>query len=350
MGSIFTSVIGNLPYFIMAILAFSLLVIIHELGHFAMAKLNGVKVHEFSLGMGPKLFGIKGKETEYLIKAFPIGGYVKMEGEDDGSKDPRAFNNKTPGQKLSIVSAGAIMNLILAVVLFTIVGAVEGGSVLPVVGEVVTDSPAMKAGILVGDKITKVNSDNIKSWDDFIIEMSTNKGESLNLEVSRDSKVQQLVLKPLKDEKEKKFIIGIRVSNVREKLNLGESAAYGFNQTVTTAKQTFGFFGSLFKGEVSANDVGGPISIIRISGKAAEMGLTSLMMLTAMLSVQLGIFNIIPFPALDGGWIFILLLEIISGKKLNEKKVAFVNYIGFMFLMALMVLIVLKDIINPMKF
>lgn len=343
------SIIGNLPYFIMAILAFSLLVIIHELGHFTLAKLNGVKVHEFSLGMGPKLFGIKGKETEYLIKAFPIGGYVKMEGEEEGSNDPRAFNNKTAGQKLSIVSAGAIMNLILAVVLFAIVGAVEG-YVLPVIGEVVPGSPAMKAGILVGDKITKVNSVNIERWDDFLSEMSVNKGESLNIEVSRDSKVQQLLLKPLMDEKENKFIIGIRVSNVREKMNLGESVIYGFNQTVSTAKQTFGFFGSLFKGQVSANDVGGPISIIRISGKAAEMGITSLMMLTAMLSVQLGIFNIIPFPALDGGWIFILLFEIISGKKLNESKVATANYIGFMFLMALMVLVVLKDIISPLKF
>jgi regulator of sigma E protease len=343
------SIIGNLPYFIMAILAFSLLVIIHELGHFTLAKLNGVKVHEFSLGMGPKLFGIKGKETEYLIKAFPIGGYVKMEGEEEGSNDPRAFNNKTAWQKLSIVSAGAIMNLILAVVLFAIVGAVEG-YVLPVIGEVVPNSPAMKAGILVGDKITKVNSVNIERWDDFISEMSTNKGESLNIEVVRDSKVEQLLLNPLKDQKENKFIIGIRVSNVREKMNLGESAIYGFNQTVSTAKQTFGFFGSLFKGKVSANDVGGPISIIRISGKAAEMGITSLMMLTAMLSVQLGIFNIIPFPALDGGWIFILLFEIISGKKLNENKVATANYIGFMFLMALMVLVVLKDIISPLKF
>lgn len=343
------NIIANLPYFIMAILAFSLLVIIHELGHFALAKFNGVKVHEFSLGMGPKLFGIKGKETEYLIKAFPIGGYVKMEGENDESNDPRAFNNKTPGQKLSIVSAGAIMNFILAIVLFAIIGAVDG-YISPVIGEVVPNSPAMKAGILVGDKITKVNSVNIERWDDFLGEMSTNKGESLNIEVTRDSKAQKLLLKPLKDEKENKFIIGIRVSNIREKMSLGESVVYGFDQTATSARQIFDFFGSLFKGKVSVNDVGGPISIIRISGKAAQMGLTSLMMLTAMLSVQLGIFNIIPFPALDGGWIFILLFEIISGKKLNESKVAAVNYIGFMCLMALMVLIVLKDIISPMKF
>ncbi len=125
---------------------------------------------------------------------------------------------------------------------------------------------------------------------------------------------------------------------------------YGFNQTISTAKQTFGFFGTLFKGKVSADDVGGPISIIRISTKAAQTGVTNLMMFTAMMSVQLGIFNIIPFPALDGGWIFILLFEIISGKKLDDKKVGVINYIGFMILMALMVVVVIKDIVSPLKF
>ena len=344
-----SSIIANIPYFIMAILAFSLLIIIHELGHFTLAKLNGVKVHEFSLGMGPKLFGIKGKETEYLIKAFPIGGYVKMEGEDTGSNDPRAFNNKTPLQKLSIVSAGAIMNLILAVVLFIIVGASEG-YILPIIGEVVPNSPAMQAGIKAGDEITKVNKVKVDRWDQALNEIYTSKGESMNIEIIRDSKVEKITLVPVKNVKENRFMIGIGVSGVEKKLNFGESVSYGFNQTISTAKQTFGFFGSLFKGQVSANDVGGPISIIKISGKAAQAGLTKLMFFTALLSVQLGIFNIIPFPALDGGWIFILLFEIISGKKLDENKVGTVNYIGFMILMALMVLVVIKDIVSPIKF
>jgi regulator of sigma E protease len=344
-----SSIISNIPYIIMAILAFSLLVIIHELGHFTLAKLNGVKVHEFSLGMGPKLFGIKGKETEYLIKAFPIGGYVKMEGEESGSDDPRAFNNKTPWQKLSIVSAGAIMNLILAVVLFAFVGASEG-YILPIIGEVSPNSPAMNAGVQVGDKITKVNKVNIDRWDEFLNQIYTSKGESMSMTIVRNSKVKEISLKPIKDAKENRYMVGIRVSGEEKKLNFGEAVIYGFNQTISTAKQTFGFFGSLFKGQVSANDVGGPISIIRLSGKAAQAGFTKLMFLTALLSVQLGIFNIIPFPALDGGWIFILLFEIISGKKLDEKKVGAVNYIGFMILMAVMVLVVIKDIVSPIKF
>ena len=349
MSSALTSFIVNIPYFIMAILAFSLLIIVHELGHFMLAKLNGVKVHEFSLGMGPKLFGIKGKETEYLIKAFPIGGYVKMEGEDSKSEDPRSFANKTPAQKLSIVSAGAIMNLILAVVLFIIVGASEG-YILPIIGQVVPNSPAMHAGIKVGDKITKINKAKIDRWDQALMEIYASKGESMNIDLVRNSKAEEITLKPVKDVKENRFIIGIVVSGVEKKLNFVESVNYGFNQTISTAKQTFGFFGSLFKGQVSANDVGGPISIIKISGKAAQAGLTKLMFFTALLSVQLGIFNIIPFPALDGGWIFMLLFEIISGKKLDENKVGTVNYIGFMILMALMVVVVIKDIVSPIKF
>jgi len=342
-----SNIIANIPYFIMAILAFSLLIIIHELGHFTLAKLNGVKVHEFSLGMGPKLFGIKGKETEYLIKAFPIGGYVKMEGEDEGSNDPRAFNNKTPLQKLSIVSAGAIMNFILAIVLFSIVGASQG-KILPIIGEVIPSGAAMKAGMQVGDKITKVNKVTIDKWDQFINEISVSKGENINIEIVRDSKVKTFSLKPIKNEKENRFMIGI--SGQLKKLNFGETVSYGFAQTGNTATQIFAFFGTLFHGKVSVNDVGGPISIIRISTMAAQSGIINLMMLTAMLSVQLGIINIIPFPALDGGWIFILLFEIISGKKLDDKKVGAVNYIGFMLLMALMVFVVLKDIISPLKF
>ncbi|MBU3189251.1 RIP metalloprotease RseP [Clostridium bowmanii] len=342
-----SNIIANIPYFIMAILAFSLLIIIHELGHFTLAKLNGVKVHEFSLGMGPKIFGIKGKETEYLIKAFPIGGYVKMEGEDEGSNDPRAFNNKTPLQKLSIVSAGAIMNFVLALVLFAIVGASEG-YIVPIIGEVVPDGAAMKAGMQVGDKITKVNSVSIDKWDQFINEIYSSKGENVNIEIVRNSKVKTFSLKPIKNVKENRFMIGI--GGTQKKMNFGEVVSYGFNQTFDTTKQIFAFLGNLVHGQVSANDVGGPISIIRVSTRVAQAGLTNLMMLTAMLSVQLGILNVIPFPALDGGWIFILLFEIISGKKLDDKKVGFVNYIGFMLLMALMVFVVLKDIVSPMKF
>lgn len=340
-------IVKNIPYIIMALLAFSVLVIIHELGHFTLAKLNGVKVEEFSLGMGPKLFGIKGKETEYLIKAFPIGGYVKMIGEEGESADPRAFANKTPLQRLSIVAAGPIMNIILAIVLFAIVGGSKGIPV-PIVDQLVNNAPAMMVGIKPGDKIVKVNDKNIKTWDEFTQLFVVSKGEVMKIQLLRDSKVKNVEVKPVKNTKTNRYMIGIAPKE--SKLNFTESVKYGFNQTGFMVKETFGFFGKLFKGKVSSNEVGGPVTIIKVSGMAAKAGVMNLVLFTAFLSVQLGIFNIIPFPALDGGWICILLFQIITGKKLDDNKVGMINYIGFIILMSLMVLVTLKDIISPVKF
>ncbi len=343
------SLIRNMPYFIMALLAFSLLIIIHELGHFIMAKVNGVKVLEFSLGMGPKIFGIKGKETEYLIKALPIGGYVKMYGEEDDVTvvDNRAFANKSSFQKLTIVAAGPIMNFVLAIVLFAMVGGLQGHAtnIIDKVGE---NSPAMEIGIKAGDKITEVNGKKVTTWEDFLNEVITGEGNPLNMTVERNNEKIALTLTPVKDEALNRYIIGISSKVVNP--NFIQSISYGFNQTTSTIRQTFGFFGQLFQGKLSADDVGGPISIIKISGRAAEQGVLTLLTFISYLSVQLAIFNIIPFPALDGGWIFLLLFQIITGKEVDKEKVATINYFGFLILMGVMVLVLLKDIIHPIQF
>jgi regulator of sigma E protease len=337
----------NLIYILGAILAFSVLVIVHELGHFLLAKLNGVKVEEFSLGMGPKLFGIKGKETEYLIKAFPVGGYVKMLGEEEKVSDARSFSSKTPSQKLSIIAAGPIMNFILAIVLFSVIGSIRGFAV-PVVDSVDQDKPAYTAGIQKGDKIISVNNKKIKTWDDFFTEVYMADGNSLNIKVSRESSIKSVDVVPVKDAAENRYIVGIRPLLV-ENPTIGQSASYGFTQTNSIVKQTFGVLKTLFTGKASAGDFGGPITIIKVSTKAAEQGLIPLMAFAAYLSVQLAIFNVIPFPALDGGWIFLLLFEIITRKKIDDNKIGVINYIGFAILMALMVVVVIKDILYPIK-
>lgn len=343
------TIISNIPYIIMALLAFSLLIIGHEFGHFILAKINGVKVLEFSLGMGPKLFGIKGKETEYLIKLFPIGGYVKMYGEEDDvtTADPRAFGSKTSFQKLTIVSAGAIMNIILAVVLFSISGGIQGHST-NTIAEVSKDSPAMVAGIKSGDKIIETNGKLITTWEDFLNEVLSGEGKPIDMKVERNGEKLSFNIKPIIDEAQNKYIIGIKTKIVKP--NFVQSISHGLNQTGSMARQTIAFFGQLFKGNVGANDVGGPITIIKVSGQAAKAGIGTLLFFTAYLSVQLAIFNIIPFPALDGGWIFLLLFQIITGKEVDKEKVATINYYGFLALMALMVLVLIKDIINPIQF
>lgn len=341
-------ILGHI-YIIYAILAFSILIFWHELGHFIFAKLNGVKVEEFSLGMGPKLFGVKGKETEYVIKALPIGGYVKMLGEEGECVDERAFSNKSPKQKLSIVAAGPIFNIILAVILFSILISIRG-NLVPIVSKIEANSPAMHAGITVGDEIKKVNNDKIGTWNDFLAIMAQNKGETLDIELVREEETKNIAVTPelTKQNDRDTYIIGVWPTAVKP--GIMESVGYGVKETGSFVKQTFGFFGTLFKGKAKLAEVGGPVTIIKVSGKMAKAGLINLIFFTAFLSVQLGIFNIIPFPALDGGWIFMLLFEIITGKKLDDDKVGTINYIGFMILMGLMVLVTLKDILYPIKF
>lgn len=335
-------------YIIGAILAFSILVIVHELGHFTLAKANGVKVEQFSVGMGPKLVGIKGKETEYLIKLLPIGGYVKMLGDEGKSNDPRAFNNKSPLRKLSIVTAGPIANFILAVVLFGIIGGVRGYQ-LPIVDKVMENTPAATAGLKSGDKIIKIDNKKISSWDEVTMEISSMKGSSFKLAYLRDNKVHEVSLTPVINKEENRLMIGIYAQYIKNP-NVLQCASYGFTEVKFMIKETGNFFKTLFAGKASMNDFGGPVSIIRFSGEAAKAGIMSLTFFAAYLSIQLAIFNIIPFPALDGGYIFIFLYEFISGRKVDEEKIGIVNYIGFALLMTLMVLVTIKDILYPIKF
>lgn len=337
----------NIVYILGAILAFSVLIIVHELGHFTLAKLNGVKVEEFSLGMGPKLFGIKGKETEYLIKALPIGGYVKMLGEEESVSDKRAFSSKSAVRRLSIIAAGPLMNFFLAIVLFAFIGFLRGFAI-PVVDRVEDNMPAYTAGFLQGDKILSINDKKIKTWDDFYTEVYLTNGQNLNIKIDRNGELKNISVTPVKDTKENRYIVGI-YPKLLEKPGIAKSISYGITQTETIISQTFGVLKTLFTGKASASDIGGPITIIKVSTKAAEQGIIPLMAFAAYLSVQLAIFNVIPFPALDGGWIFILLLEIITRRKIDDNKIGIVNYIGFAILMALMVVVVFKDIFYPIK-
>lgn len=333
-------------YILGALVAFSILVIGHEFGHFTAAKLNGVKVEEFSLGMGPKLFSIKGKETEYLIKALPIGGYVKMYGEEgEECTDIRAFSSKSPLQKLSIVAAGPIMNLIMAILFFAITSRIMG-YVIPKIDRIQYNSPAMHAGIKKGDELIKFNDEKVSSWTDFQIKMSKVKGEKVNIGVKRGNEELNFYILP--KESEGRYMIGVVPTVVKP--NLGQMLKSGVDQTVDITKQTFFFFKSLFTGKFNKNEVGGPITIIKVSVKVASKGVVQLVYFMALLSVQLGIFNLIPFPALDGGWIFILLIQIITGKKISEDRIAQINYIGFIILISLMILVTIKDIVNPIQF
>ncbi|HEY5575931.1 MAG TPA: M50 family metallopeptidase, partial [Clostridiaceae bacterium] len=226
-------------YIIYAILAFSILIIIHELGHFTMAKLNNVKVEEFSLGMGPKIVSKQGKETNYMIKAFPIGGYVKMLGEQDQSEDPRAFNNKSSLQKLSIIIAGPIMNLLLGILLFAIIASSKGYAA-PIISSLLPDQPAQTAGLQAGDELLKVDGAKILTWEDFVTKIYTSKGKTLQVTYSRNNAVSTVEMTPVLDAELNRYVVGIYPTAVTSP-NILQSARYGFIETWSLTKQTFGF-------------------------------------------------------------------------------------------------------------
>ncbi|MCY6958260.1 M50 family metallopeptidase [Clostridium brassicae] len=327
---------------LIVIIAFSILVIIHELGHFTLAKLNGVKVEEFSIGMGPKLFGIQGKETLYAFRAVPIGGYVRMLGEEGDSTDERAFSNKSPSQRLSIVAAGPIMNFILAIVLFAVVTGFTGYSV-PIVSKIIPNSPAMEAGIKPGDKIVEVNKHNISTWEDFKTEVAIAKGSQLNMRVLRGEEEKSFLITPEKN------LVGIYATTI-ENPGILKSIKQGFKQTTSTIKQTILSLGMIFKGKASKDDIGGPVTILRVTWQISKAGLLNLIAFSAFISVQLGIFNLLPFPALDGFWIFVSLYQIITRKQVDKDKIGIINTVGFALLLLLMVLVTIKDVMYPIKF
>ena len=335
-------------YIVLAILAFSVLIIVHELGHFMLAKLNGVKVEEFSIGMGPKIFGIRSGETEYCLKALPIGGYVKMLGEEEEADDPRALSNKSPLQRMSIMAAGAFMNVVLALICFAIYIS-QTGLVLNTIKEVVPNSPAQQAGIKAGDEILGVNNMKILTNTDMRVGINEAKGKPVEIKFKSGKDIKQTTITPMKNE-DGDYLIGI-LNNSIEKPTVLQSLKGSVNESVSMVRQTFHALKNIVTGKANLKkDVGGPVTIVRMSGKIAQAGIIPLLWFTAFLSMQLAVFNLLPIPALDGGWIIIVLVELITKRKVPDKIVNLANTIGFAMLMGLMLLVTLKDIIFPMRF
>ncbi|MCX7695621.1 MAG: RIP metalloprotease RseP [Caloramator sp.] len=325
------------------IFVFGLLITSHELGHFVTAKLSGIKVLEFAIGMGPKILGFKKGETNYSLRLFPIGGYVKMLGEEGDSNDPRAFCNQSPWIRLIVIVAGAFMNFVIAIILFAII-ALNAGVVRPIISEVEEGLPAYNAGIKVNDRIIEVNSKKVRTWEDFILEISENKDKPIDLTIKRDEEIKKITVTPVYSKDRGKYIIGIVPT--LQKAGILTSIEEGFNKTIFTVKQMGLFLGRALRGNISSEDVGGPVAIIKMSGEAAKYGILSLLSFAALLSINLGVLNLIPFPALDGGWVIILLFEGITRKKIDENKIGIVNLIGFTILILFAIFITYKDILR----
>ncbi len=330
-------------YLVLSIFAFGLLVLGHEFGHFIVARLNGVTVEEFSVGMGPRIFKKQGKNTLYSLKALPIGGSVKMYGETADEEGEGSFFSKSPLRKISIIAAGPIMNIIMAVlVLFVIV--IFNGYSSNVISEVIPDSPAEEAGIMAGDKIIGVNGEKAYTFQDVSTYIAYNGLQEVTLELETANGRVVKKLTPM--ESEGRALVGV-VPISETDPDVFESIGAAINQGRSLIAQTIFSLKVLFTGRASINDFGGPVTIFKISTEVASVSLWNLASFAAFLSINLAVLNLIPFPALDGGWILILLVELVSRRKIPDKFVGIWNTIGFAILMSFMLLITFKDIFLP---
>ncbi len=326
---------------IYAILMICILIFIHELGHFIAAKLSGVKVNEFALGMGPVLFQRQKGETMYSLRAIPIGGFCAMEGEDEESDDEGAFNKKPAWKKAIILVAGSFMNLLMAIVLMTIVTYAIGfpSSTL---GEVTKGSPAEKAGIIAGDTIIEANGHKVDDWYDFTkIVDEADKSKSLELVIDRDGK--KIATKSGFMENEGRKVIGVIATNEK---NAGKALINGPKATWNMAKNMYGVLKQLVTGEVSTKDLSGPVGIVYMVDKSASQGFITFLYFMAMMSLNLAIINMLPFPALDGGRLIFVVIRKITGKAITDNMESIVHMIGMVLLMLLMIYVTWQDILR----
>ena len=349
---------GTILNILLFIFILGILVFVHEFGHFMTAKRSGVYIYEFSIGMGPEVKSIKGKDgIKYSIRALPLGGYVQMAGEiyeDDETKiipKEKFMCNRPWYQRLVILVAGVFNNFLLAIILLIVRGTIWGSvSLKPEIGEVIKGYPAEKAGMQNGDIIKSINGQKVTSWDKAqLLLLLKDKDGIYELEVEHpDKTIETLKIKPkiVKDEQgNESKVFGIQTKG-EVKHGLLNAIKYGYEKFCSTIEQMWLTVVSLFNGGLSIKSLSGPVGIYTVVGASRKSGIQSVLFLIAYLSMNLGLMNILPIPALDGGHVLFLVIEKITGKKINAEIESKITAVFFFLLIALMIYVTIFDIIR----
>ncbi|MBT8332364.1 MAG: RIP metalloprotease RseP [Deltaproteobacteria bacterium] len=341
------------------IIVLGVLIFFHEFGHFLIARLFGVGVEKFSLGFGPRLLGKKIGRTDYRISAIPLGGYVKMVGEEpDAEVSPQdqsvSFTHKHVLKRMCIVAAGPIFNILLAVIIFFGIFWVSGAMILkPSVGEVREGSPALAAGLKAGDLISAIDGVTVSNWEKMTELIGASNGKTLEIAVRRADadKVfrvtpELVAAKNLFGEDIQRYIIGISASGdvYTRELNLFQALTESLKQTYTIVELMVIIIGKLITGDISADTIGGPIMIAKMAGDQAKAGISNLIFFIALISVNLAIINLVPIPILDGGHLLFFLIELIKGRPVNLKVREVAQQIGLFIILLLVILVFYNDI------
>ena len=341
-----------------AIIALGALIFIHELGHFLFAKLFGVGVEKFSLGFGPKIYGKKVGETEYLISALPLGGYVKMVGEGEDVElteedKQRSFSEKPVLQRIVVVAAGPVFNLLFAYLIFIVIFMIGVPAVTTKIGEVVAGKPAARAGIQAGDRITAVNGKPVERWDDFAKIIAQGKLAPMRIDVQRGEAALKFTMVP--ESRTAKNLLGDTVTqpiigvvaagdSVIDHFPPGEAISRGSAQCWSVIKLTVLSLVRLVERAIPLDTIGGPIMIVKMAGQQAAAGGVNFLAFVALLSVNLGVLNLLPVPILDGGHLAFFLIELVIGRPLSKRAREIAQQVGLVLLISLMLLAFYNDI------
>ena len=342
---------------VLFVIIFGIVVISHELGHFLLAKAGGIHVVEFSVGMGPTLLSFQKGNTRYALKLLPIGGACMFEGEDGLNQEgeepsPGAFPNANVWKRISTVAAGPIFNFILgAIIALAMVNMIVIRD--PVMTEVAEDGAAAEAGMMDGDRIISLNGERVYLYEEILLFNALYRGGEVELVYERDGQRCTTMLTPKYSEENGRYLMGFTNADFVE-LQGTDALRYAWYEMRYNVKNTYKSLGMLISGKVSRKDVAGPVGIANMVGQTYERArqygwkdvLVNMMNITLMLSVNLGIINLLPIPALDGGRLVFLLVEVIRGKPIPPQKEGMVHFIGLMFFMVLMVLIFFNDLSN----
>ena len=335
-----------------AVFVFGLLVLVHEFGHFITAKMTGMRVDEFAIGFGPKIISRKHGETVYSLRAIPLGGFNDIAGmdPDNNTAGERGFCEKSVSSRMIVILAGATMNFILPIIIFFMIYATLGAAVPsnePVIGGIIQGMSAEKAGLKEGDRILSVDGKNVATWKDFTDNLKDiREGQDILLKFKRGEQISEVTVSPTFNKQEKRALVGVQSSIDYEKQSLSESFTLSFVHTKDITVFMLDSIALLFREPEQTEYLSGPIGIVQMSGQVAERGFIPLLNFAALLSINLGIINLLPVPALDGGHFVNLLIEAIRGKPLGTKAVMYTQRVGIALLVMLMLFATKNDIVR----
>lgn len=334
---------------IAALLVLSILVTVHELGHFGVGRLLGFTILEFSVGMGPVVVKKTKNDIQYSLRALPIGGICRFYGEDQEVKDARCFNAQPAWKRFLTIIAGPIMNLLFAIV-FAIIALTCYGDFVPSVYELSgADTPAYRAGLQAGDILYAVDGNRIEYYADTVPMILAADGKEMQLTVERGGELVDFTVVDFYSAEEQRNMIGITISPERKIYAFFPAIGQSFHYVGSTVSETLRFFGRLFQGQVESTDVAGTVGIISYLSEAVRSGLETVLRMSILISISLGIMNLLPLPALDGGRLVFIIIEWIRGKPVNPKVEGMVHFIGLLALFALLIFLTYNDIANMIR-